>query len=71
MTEQEARAEAARLTVEHPESTWMPTRERSGEWAIARIGMPSRGPTHPTTEPGEPPPREDPRPPINPAIRGY
>ena len=70
MTEQEARAEAARLTAERPESSWLPRRAPSGEWSVARIGVPSPVPTHATTQPGEPAPHEDPRPPVSPDVAG-
>lgn len=42
MTEQEARAECARLTAEHPERDthrWVAT-QRGEEWIVAKIGLP-------------------------------
>jgi len=68
MTHEQAIAEAARLTREHPDRTthsWLARETAPGEWAVAKIGVPSRGPTTNTQEAKPRPPQaDDPRPPM-------
>ena len=66
MTREEATAEAARLTREHPNRatrSWLAREATPGEWTVVRIGLPSRGPTVDTQESKPRPPQaDDPRP---------
>ena len=74
MTREEAEAEAARRSREDPargSSSWLVRRAASGSYEVVRIGVPTRGPTHTSTQPGEPAPRDDPRPPVSPDVAGF
>jgi len=66
VTREEATAEAARLTREHPNRatrSWLAREATPGEWTVVRIGLPSRGPTVDTQESKPRPPQaDDPRP---------
>jgi len=66
VTREEATAEAARLTREHPNRatrSWLAREATPGEWTVVRIGRPSRGPTVDTQESKPRPPQaDDPRP---------
>jgi len=66
MTHEQAIAEAARLTREHPDRTthsWLAKETAPGDWAVAKIGVPSRGQTTNTQESKPRPPQaDDPRP---------
>jgi hypothetical protein len=75
MTREEAIADAARLSREHPERdrfTWMPRKAAGGQWEIARVRVPSRAPQDLHTGTAENPiaPRDDPRPPLPPDQMG-
>jgi hypothetical protein len=66
VTRDEAIAEAARLTREHPDRatrSWLARESTPGEWTVAKIGLPSRGPTVGVQESKPRPPQPgDPRP---------
>jgi hypothetical protein len=68
VTHEEAIAEAARLTREHPDRathSWLARESAPGEWGVVRIGLPSRGSTTGTQEAKPRPPQaDDPRPPL-------
>lgn len=68
MTREEAIAEAARLAREHPDRathSWLPRELASGEWAVAKVGVPGRGPIVNVQEAKPRPPHpDDPRPSI-------
>src|ERR671929_223293 len=47
MTREEAIAEAARLAREHPDRathSWLPREIAPGQWGVAKVGVPGRGP---------------------------
>jgi hypothetical protein len=74
MTREEAAAEVARRTREDPARdrwSWIARRTAGGDYEIVRIGIPSRGPTVASEQPGEPAPRDDPRPPVPPDTAGF
>jgi hypothetical protein len=66
MTREEAIAEAARLAREHPDRathSWLPRELAPGEWAVAKVGVPGRGPIVNVQEARPRPPHpDDPRP---------
>ncbi len=66
MTHEEAIAEAAPLTREHPDPathSWLAREAAPGDWGVARVGLPSRGSTVNTQESKPRPPQAaDPRP---------
>jgi hypothetical protein len=66
MTREEAIAEAARLAREHPDRathSWLPREIAPGEWGVARVGVPGRGPLVNVQEAKPRPPHpDDPRP---------
>ena len=68
MTHEQAIAEAARLTREHPDRathSWLARETAPGDWGVAKIGVPSRGPITNTQEAKPKPPQaDDPRPPM-------
>jgi hypothetical protein len=68
MTREEAIAEAARLAREHPDRathSWLPRELAPGEWAVAKVGVPGRGPIVNVQEAKPRPPHpDDPRPSI-------
>jgi hypothetical protein len=67
MTHEEAIAEAARLTREHPDRathSWL-ARESEGQWRVVKVGVPSRVPLNTAQEAKPRPPQaDDPRPPM-------
>jgi hypothetical protein len=66
MTREEAIAEAARLAQEHPDRathSWLPREITPGKWAVAKVGIPGRGPIVNVQEAKPRPPHpDDPRP---------
>jgi hypothetical protein len=66
MTREEAIAEAARLAREHPDRathSWLPREITPGDWGVAKVGVPGRGPTVSVQEAKPRPPHpDDPRP---------
>jgi len=66
MTRDEALEEAARLGREHPDRathSWLVKEKAPGEWTVAKIGVPGRGPLTNTQESKPRPPQaDDPRP---------
>ena len=66
MTREEAIAEAARLAHEHPDRathSWLPKEIAPGQWAVAKVGVPGRGPIVNVQEAKPRPPHpDDPRP---------
>jgi hypothetical protein len=66
MTRDEAIAEAARLTREHPDRathSWLPREIAPGEWGVAKVDLPARGPIVNVQEAKPRPPHpDDPRP---------
>jgi hypothetical protein len=66
MTRAEAQDEARRLGAEHPDRTthsWIAREREPGEWAVVKIGVPTRGPEGTLTEAKPSPPMaDDPRP---------
>jgi hypothetical protein len=74
MTREEAVAEVARRSREDPARdrfSWLVRETAGGDYEVMRIGLPSRGPTVATSQPGEPAPRDDPRPPVSPDVAGF
>jgi hypothetical protein len=68
MTRDQAAAQAARLGREHPDRSthsWLPRETAAGEWAVVKVGIPSRAPTATAQEAKPKPPQaDDPRPPM-------
>ena len=66
MTRDEAIAEAARLTREHPDRTsysWLAREVSPGVWGVAKVGLPGRGKLVNVQEARPRPPHaDDPRP---------
>ena len=66
MTREEAVAEAARLSREHPDRathSWLPREVEPGKWDVAKVGLPGRGPIVNVQEAKPRPPHpDDPRP---------
>jgi hypothetical protein len=66
MTREEAAAEAARLGREHPDRathSWLVREISPGEWDVAKVGLPGRGPLVNVQEAKPRPPHpDDPRP---------
>ena len=61
MTHEEALKECARLSAESPEREthhWVPRQDESGDWSVARIGLPP-----PDSDPGTAETRADEKPP--------
>jgi hypothetical protein len=68
MTRDQAQAECMRLATEHPDRathSWLARETAPGEWSVAKVGIPSRGPLTTTQEAKPRPPQgDDPRPPM-------
>jgi hypothetical protein len=68
MTHEEAVAEAARLTREHPDRathSWLARRAEGGEWTVVKVGVPRPSPVGSRQEAKPRPPQaDDPRPPM-------
>jgi hypothetical protein len=66
MTQGEAQAECDRLASEHPDRlthSWLPRQDATGEWTVAKVGVPRprAGGTTQEARP-RPPSADDPRP---------
>ena len=51
MNREQAEHERERMSVEHPDATWLVAEQESGDWAVVKVGLkPSDGPENSATE---------------------